>query len=58
MVLASVIPRHPRRWILHQFACVPLQLSEVVEGIGVGEFAGVDQAPEQIADLGAVQMKW
>jgi hypothetical protein len=41
--------------IRRQFACVPLQLGEVVEGIGTGEFAGVDQAHEQIAYLGAVQ---
>ena len=60
MVLASVslleiVPGHPRRWMGRQFTCVPLQLSEVVEGIGVGEFAGVDQAHEQIPGFGAVQ---
>ena len=51
----EVVPGHPRRRIGRQFACVPLQLGEVVERIGVGQFAGVDQAHEQIADFGAVQ---
>jgi len=34
---------------------MPLQLGEVVEGIGSIQLAGVDQAHEQIADPGAVQ---
>ena len=34
---------------------MPLQLGEVVERIGAREFAGVDQAHEQIAGFGAVQ---
>ena len=34
---------------------MPLQLGEVVEGIGSIQLAGVDQAHEQIADTGAVQ---
>ena len=55
MIMAGIVPGHPRRWIGRQFAGVPLQLSQVVEGIGFGEFAGVDRAHEQIADLGAVQ---
>ena len=32
-----------------------LQLGEVVERIGLGQFAGVDQTHEQIAHFGAVQ---
>ena len=32
-----------------------LQLSEVVERIGAGQFAGMDQTHEQIAGFGAVQ---
>ena len=55
MIMAGIVPRHPRRWIRRQFAGVPLQLGEVVEGIGIREFAGMDQAHEQIADFGAVQ---
>jgi hypothetical protein len=34
---------------------MPLQLSKVVERIGAGEFAGMDQTHEQIASFGAVQ---
>ena len=33
---------------------MPLQLGEVVERIGPAEFAGVDQAHVQVADVGAV----
>jgi len=50
-----VIPRHPRRRILGQFDAVFLHLGEVVEGIGMAQLAGVDQAHEQIAHLGAVR---
>jgi len=32
-----------------------LQLGEVIEGIGVIQFAGVDETHEQIAHLGAVR---
>jgi hypothetical protein len=32
-----------------------LQLSKVVEGIGAGQFTGVDQTHEQITGFGAVQ---
>ncbi len=41
--------------MLHQFLGVFLQFGEVVERIGVVQFAGVDQAHEQIAHLGAVR---
>ena len=51
----AVIPRHPRRRVGGQLRGMPLQLGEVVEGIGAGEFAGVDQAHEQVPDLGALQ---
>ena len=33
---------------------MPLQLGEIVEGIGAIQFAGMDQAHEQIADVSAV----
>ena len=31
-----------------------IELREVVERIGLGKFAGVDQAHEDVADMGAV----
>ena len=34
---------------------MPLQFGEVVERVGAAEFAGVDQAHEKIAHLGAVE---
>lgn len=37
-----------------QFGGVALQLAEVVEGIGARQFAGMDQAHEQVAHFGAV----
>jgi hypothetical protein len=40
---------------LPQLLGVPLQLGEIVEGIRAIQFAGMDQANEQIADLGTVQ---
>ena len=49
-----VVPGHPRCWILRQLSRVFLQLREVVERIGVIQFAGMDQAHEQIPHLGAV----
>jgi len=33
---------------------VPLQLGQVVEGVGACELAGMDQTHEQIADMSAV----
>jgi hypothetical protein len=51
----AVIPRHPGRGILRQLLGVPLQLGEVLEGIGAIQFAGVDQAHEQITHLGAIR---
>jgi len=50
----AVIPRHPRRRMLGLFGAVFLQLGEVVEGIGLIQFAGVDQTHEQIAYLSTV----
>ena len=32
-----------------------LDFDQVVEGVGAAQLAGMDQAHEQIADLGAVQ---
>ena len=34
---------------------VALQFGEIVEGIGAAQFAGVNQAHEKIADLGAIE---
>jgi len=50
----AVIPRHPCRRILGQLGGVLLQLGEIVEGIGVVQFAGVDQAHEQITHVGTL----
>jgi hypothetical protein len=50
----AVIPRHPGRRILGQLFGVFLQFDEVFEGIGVVQFAGMDQAHEQISHLRAV----
>lgn len=38
-----------------QFPGMTLELGQVVEGVGVAQLAGMDQAHEQIAHLGAVQ---
>ena len=51
----AVIPGHPFRRLLFQLLGVLLQLREVVERIGFVQFAGMDQAHEQIADTGAVE---
>jgi hypothetical protein len=50
----AVIPRHPCLRILGQLDGVFLQLGEIVEGIGVVQFAGVDQAHEQVTHPGAL----
>jgi hypothetical protein len=34
---------------------VALQFGELVEGVGAGQFAGMDQAHEKIAHLGALE---
>ena len=44
----AVVPGHPRRRALFQLLGVPQKLREVIECIDVVEFAGVDQAHEQI----------
>ena len=43
-----IIPRHPRCRILGHLGAVFLQLGEVIEGIGVVQFAGVNQAHKQV----------
>jgi hypothetical protein len=51
--LVAIIPRHPLlRTAGHQLA-VFLQRGQV-EGIGIAELAGVDEAHEQVANVGAV----
>jgi len=49
-----VVPRHPPHRVLGQLLWVFLQFGEVIERIGVVQFAAVDQTHEQIAHLGAV----
>jgi hypothetical protein len=51
----AVVPGHPLRGTALQLLGVPLQLGQIVERIDAVQFAGVDQAHEQIADRGAVQ---
>jgi len=51
----AIVPGHPFRGAGGQFPGVALQLDQVVEGVGSAQLAGVDQAHEQIADLGPVQ---
>jgi hypothetical protein len=51
----TIVPRHPFRGAGGQFLSMTLQLDQVVEGVGSTQLAGVDQAHEQITDLGAVQ---
>ena len=49
-----IIPRHRRRRIPAQFAGMVLQLGEVMEGIGLVQFASMDQAHVEIAHMGSV----
>ena len=49
-----IIPRHPRRRVPGQFGGVVLQFGEVMEGIGLVQFARMDQAHVEIAHVGAV----
>ncbi len=50
-----VVPRHPLARTGCHLRGVALQFGEIVEGIGAAQFAGVDQAHEKIADLGAIE---
>ncbi len=49
-----VVPRHPGRRIPGQFGGVVLQFGEVMEGIGLVQFASMDQAHVEIAHVGTV----
>jgi hypothetical protein len=51
----AIVPRHPAGGLGDQFSRVPLSFRQVVEGVDVREFAGVDQAHEQVPDFGSVQ---
>jgi len=50
----GIVPRHPLAGGGGHLAGVLLQFGEVVERIGAVEFAGVDEAHEQIAHAGTV----
>ena len=50
----AIIPRHPGGRILGQFAGVVLQFGEVMEGIGVIQFTGMNEAHVEIAHVGAI----
>src|ERR1039457_2351256 len=47
----AVVPGHPLRRVLPQLLRVPLQLGQIVERIDTIEFAGVNQAHEQVSHL-------
>ena len=49
-----IIPGHPRGGMGHDAFEVLLQFGEVVKGIDVIQFAGVNQTHEHVADLGTV----
>ena len=49
-----VVPRKPVLGIFENFRGVLLKLREVVEGIGAREFARMNQAHVEVADVGAV----
>ena len=51
----AIVPGHPAGRIRRQFGCVPLQLDQVLERVGIAQLAGMDQAHEQIADRGPIQ---
>src|SRR3974390_321996 len=52
--LVAIVPRHPLlRTSSHRLA-VFLQCGQVVEGIGITELAGVDEAHEQVPNMGTV----
>src|SRR5687768_1111119 len=51
---SHVVPWHPVRWSPFQFGVMPLQFRQVMKRVQSVEFAGVDQAHEQIADPCAV----
>jgi hypothetical protein len=51
----AVVPRHPRCRVRGEFSGMPLQLREIVEGIGSVQLTGMDQTHEQIARLGSIQ---
>ena len=53
--LLAIIPGHPLRWVGRQLSRVTLQLGEVVERIGLTQFAGVDQTHEQVPRLGPIE---
>jgi len=50
----ATLSRHSYRRVLGQLLGVFLQLDEIVEGIDLDQFTGVDQAHEQVAHVGAV----
>jgi len=47
-----VVPGHPLLRGLGRVLVIPQQLGQVVQGIGVTQEAGVNQAHEQVADEG------
>jgi len=50
----AIVPGHPVSGVHGEFRGVAIQLGEVIEGIGPAEFAGVDQAHEDIPDMGSM----
>ena len=52
----AVVPGHPLRRAYGHFRGVPLQFGEIVEGIDPIQFAGVDQAHEEVAHPRPIQV--
>lgn len=52
--LVAVVPGHPGAWLRGDLIVVGDELGEIVEGVDLGEFGGVDEAQEEVADAGAV----
>ena len=50
-----IVPWHPLRRTHGHFRGMPEQFGQVIEWIDLVQFAGMDQAHEQIAHSGAVQ---
>jgi hypothetical protein len=46
---STLVPRHPLRRTRLGFRGMPEQLRQVIERVGLVQFAGMDQAHEQIA---------
>jgi hypothetical protein len=51
----AIVPRHPLRRSSLDFLRMALQLGQIVEGVGIAQLTSVNQAHEEIADIGPIQ---